>query len=182
MAVVSRPTRNSRRIALPGGVWQALASWWTTALAYMLLLVLGYLLLTPVCTWGQRRLDDLRYGFPRTTQLDGFVGHGEEGGKPTHLIALNLRGQISMLEIPGGDASKVQALAGPYLVGADGQYVVPHLSLADANGDGQADLLLQVREEIIVYMNDNGTFRLITAAELARLASPGAQTPDQEDR
>ena len=177
MAVISRPTRNSRRIALPGGVRQALSSWRTAALTYLLLLVLGYFLLTPVFAWGQRRLDDLHYGFPRSTQLDGFVGHSEESGDPTHLIALNLRGQISILEIPGGDAAKVQALAGPYLVGADGQYVVPHLSLADADGDGQADLLLQVREELIVYMNDNGTFRLITPAERAHLVSSGAHTP-----
>ena len=125
----------------------------------------------------KKAFPDLRYGFPRSTQLDGFVGHSEESGEPTHLIALNLRGQISILEIPGGDAAKVRALAGPYLVGADGQYVVPHLSLADADGDGQADLLLQVREELIVYMNDNGTFRLITPAERARLVSPGAHTP-----
>jgi hypothetical protein len=177
MAVISRPTGNSRRTALPGGVRQALSSWRTAALTYVLLLVLGYLLLTPVFAWGQRRLDDLRYGLPRVTQLDGFVGHGEVSGEPTHLIALNLHGQISVLEIPGGDPAKVQAIAGPYLVGADGQYVVPHLSLADANGDGQADLLLQVREEIVVYINENGTFRLITPAERARLASPGARGP-----
>jgi hypothetical protein len=177
MAVVSRPIRNSRRIALPGGVRQTLSSWRAVAFSYILLLVLGYLLLTPVFTWGQRRLDDLRYGFPRTTQLDGFVGHGEERGRPTHLIALNLHGQISILEIPGGDTARVQILPGPYLVGEDGRYVVPHLSLADANGDGQADMLLQVREEIIVYMNDTGMFRLMTAAERARLASPEGRLP-----
>ena len=90
MAVISRPTKRSRRIALPGGVRPALSSWWMTALAYLLLLILGYLLITPVIGWGQRRLDDLRYGFPRTTQIDGFVGHSELGGTPTHLIALNL--------------------------------------------------------------------------------------------
>jgi hypothetical protein len=177
MAVISRPTGNSRHTALPGGVRQAFSSWRTAALTYLLLLVLGYLLLTPVLAWGHRRLDDLRYGFPRATQLDGFVGHGEVSGEPTHLIALNLHGQISVLEIPGGDPAKVQAIAGPYLVGVDGQYVVPRLSLADANGDGQADLLLQVREEIVVYINENGTFRLITPAERARLASPGARGP-----
>jgi hypothetical protein len=160
---------------LPGGERQALASWWRTALAYLLLLVLGYLLLTPVVTWGQRRLDDLRYSFPRTTQLDGFIGHGEESGDPTHLMALNLRGQISILEFPGGDPAQSRALAGPYLVGADGPYVVPYLSLADVNGDGQADLLLQVREEVVVYINENGTFRLITPAERTRLAPPGVQ-------
>jgi hypothetical protein len=177
MAVVSRPTRNSRRIALAGGVRQALSSWWAAALTYLLLLVLGYLLLTPVFTWGQRRLDDLRYGFPRATQIDGLVGHDEAGGEPTHVIALNLRGQISILELPGGDPAKTRAIVGPYLVGADGPYVVPHLSLQDVSGDGQLDLLLQVREEIVVYINENGTFRLMTPAERAQLVSSGAQAP-----
>ena len=174
MAVDSRPIKTSRRIALPGGVRLA-PSWRTTALVYLLLLILGYLLITPVIGWGQRRLDDLRYGFPRTTQLDGFVGHGEEGGTPTHLFALNLRRQVSILEIPGGDTGQVRVLAGPYLVGADGEYVTPHLSLEDMNGDGQADLLLQVREEIVVYINDNGSFRLITPAERALLAPQEAR-------
>jgi hypothetical protein len=174
MAVVSRPTKASRRIALPGGLRPALSSWWTTALAYLLLLFVGYLLITPVIDWGQRRLDTIRYGFPRTTQISGLVGHGEASGEPTHLIALNLHRQVSILEIPGGDTTKVQVLAGPYLVGADGEYVVPYLSLRDLNGDGQADLLLQVREEVVVYINENGSFRLMTPAERARLVSPEA--------
>jgi hypothetical protein len=177
MAVISRPTRNSRRVALPGEMRQALSSWWAAALTYLLLLVLGYLLLTPVFAWGQRRLDDVRYGFPRTTQLSGHVGHDEAGGDPSHLIALNLRGQVSILELPGGDPAKTRAIVGPYLVGADGAYVVPHLSLEDVNGDGQPDLLLQVREEIVVYINEHGTFRLMTPAERAQFVSPAAQAP-----
>jgi hypothetical protein len=173
MAIVSRPMRNSRRTA-HGGVRQALSSWWMTALAYLLLLILGYLLLSQVVGWGQRRLDDLRYGFPRATQVDGFVGHGEEGGQPTHLMALNLHGQISVLELPGGDAAAVRAIEGPYLFGADSPYVVPHLGLEDLTGDGQADLLLQVREEVVMYVNENGLFRLITPVERAHLVLPGA--------
>lgn len=177
MAVNSRPLKTQGRIPLSDRMRHALSSWWTTALAYLLLLIVGYLLLTPVFAWGQRRLDDIRYGFPRTTQLDGFVGHNESGGEPTHLVALNLRRQISVLEIPGGDPSKVQVLPGPYLVGADGEYVVPRLSLEDVTGDGNVDLLLQVREELVVYVNENGSFRLITPAERARLAAPGAHGP-----
>ena len=63
----------------------------------------------------------------------------------------------------------------PSLVGADGRYVVPHLALSDLTGDGQADLLLQVREEIGVYVNENGTFRLMTPAERMQLAGAEAQ-------
>jgi hypothetical protein len=156
-------------------VRRALESGWTTVLAYGLLLVLGYALLTPVLTWGQRRVDDLRYGYPRATQVEGFVGHAEQGGAPTHLMALNLHGQVSVVELPGGDAGQVRSFEGPYLVGADGRYVVPHLALSDLTGDGQADLLLQVREEIVVYVNENGTFRLMTPAERVQLAGAEAQ-------
>jgi hypothetical protein len=177
MATVSRPLKTQRRIRLPGGLRDALPPWAMAAVTYLLLLILGYLLLTPVLAWGQRRVDDLHYGYPRTTQVDGFVGHNETGGEPTHLIAINLRRQVSVLEIPGGDAAQVRVLEGPYLIGADGGYAIPHLALEDITGDGNVDLLLQVREEIVVYVNDSGTFRLITPAERALLATPEARVP-----
>lgn len=177
MAVVSRPLKQPRRIALPSGVRSALSSWGSTVLLYVLLLVLGYLLLTPVFAWGQRRIDDLRYGVPRTTQIDGYVGHHETSGEPTHFVALNLRRQISVLEFPGGDPAQVRVFSGPYLVGADGEDVVPHLALQDVNGDGRADITLQVRDEIVLYINDQDTFRLITPAERAQLAQSQAHGP-----
>jgi hypothetical protein len=171
MAVVSRPLNDSRRAGLLRRVRQAAPSLWMTALAYMLLLVLGYLLLTPVLGWGQRRLDDLRYGFPRSTQVDGFVGHGEQDGEPTHLVGLNIHGQISILELPGGDASTLRTIQGPYLVGADGPYAVPMLTLQDVTDDGNVDLLVQIRDEVVVYVNENGTFRLMTPTERAQFAA-----------
>lgn len=175
MAVVSRPLDNARRAKLRGRVQRVLSSWGMTVVAYALLLLLGYLLLTPVVTWGRQRIDDLRYGYPRTTRVAGLVGHDEVGGEPTQLFALNLNGQVSVLELPGGDAGKVRALQGPYLVGADGPYAVPFLSLEDVTGDGQADLLLEVRNEVVVYINENGSFRLIMPAERAQLAPQEAQ-------
>jgi hypothetical protein len=169
--------KHSRRISLPGGVRQALSAWRSTALAYLLLLVVGYALLTPVFAWGQRRIDDLRYGVPRTVQLDGYVGHHEADGAPTHFAALNLHRQISVLEVPGGDPAQVRVLTGPYLVGSDGEDVVPHLALQDINGDGRDDLALQLRDEIVYYINDQDSFRLITPAERAQLAQPQAHGP-----
>lgn len=174
MAVVSRPLYDSRR-TVQARVRHWMASGSMTALACGLLLVLGYLLLSPLMQWSQRRLDDARYGTPRTTQLDGFVGHAETSGDPTHLIALNLRGQISIMEFPGGDPAQVKAISGPYLVGADGAEAVPLLALQDVNGDGAQDLLLQVRAEVVVYVNDNGGFRLMTPAERAKLAPAEAR-------
>src|SRR4051812_11295394 len=76
-------------------------------------------------------LDDLRYGRPRTTQLDAFVGHEEAHGQPTHMLALNLNRQVSVIELPGGDATKMRTITGPYLFGADEDLTPLLLSLRD---------------------------------------------------
>jgi hypothetical protein len=54
-------------------------------LAAMLLLWLGQI----VWNWAATVSDDIRYGRPRTTQVDHFVGH-ETGNTPTHFIATNV--------------------------------------------------------------------------------------------
>jgi hypothetical protein len=114
-------------------------------------------------------VDDLRYGRPRTTQLNGFVGHDEAAGQPTHLMAINLNRQVVIVELPGGDPVKTRSIAGPYLFGADEDLTPVVLSLYDADRDGQVDLLLDVRRELLVYLNKDGVFRLPTAAEEAQL-------------
>jgi hypothetical protein len=124
--------------------------------------------------WTQARLDDLRYGTPRTVQLVGAVGGGDSDVAPTRFIGLNLDGQVSILVIPAGDTSRLAALQGPYVIGRDGPQVVPHLKLADATGDGQADLLLTVRGETVIYVNHEGVFALITPEERARLQPTGS--------
>jgi hypothetical protein len=48
------------------------------------------------------------------------------------------------------------------------------LSLRDMDGDGQLDLLLDVRNEQIVYLNKDGAFRLPTPAEQAALVKRGS--------
>ena len=52
-----------------------------------LLIWLGQILLN----WGNTVADDIRYGRPRTTQVDHFVGH-EVGNTPSHFIATNVNG------------------------------------------------------------------------------------------
>jgi hypothetical protein len=140
-----------------------------TLLTYILAALAVSVLVNHTLNWGTRTLDDIRYGFPRNNQVSGVVGHGDSEDTPTHLIALNLDGQVSLLEIPGGDPEQVRVLAGPYLFGNDGAYEVPRLTLRDMDGDGLADVILTVRGEMIVYVNKDGTFRLPTAAERATL-------------
>jgi hypothetical protein len=136
-----------------------------------------YLIVSTLITWTQVKLDDMQYGNPRTTHLDAVVGHGDSTEAPTHFIAVNLNRQVSIIEIPGGDISKATAISGPYLFG-DGEDLTPvHLQAEDVNGDGKPDLIVTVKNEQLVYINDKDTFRSITADEKTKLEAPavGAQ-------
>lgn len=128
-----------------------------------------YAVMGMVMSKVQVLIDDIRYGRPRTTQLTEFVGHGETTGLPTHLMAINLNRQVVVVELPGGDPSQVRTLPGPYLFGADEHLTPVFLSLKDIDGDGSADLLLDVRREQIVYLNKDGAFRLPTPEEDAQI-------------
>ncbi len=137
--------------------------------------LLAYLLLSVLVSWVAVRLDDLQYGSPRTMQLDALVGHNEEGGSPTHLIAINLNRQISVIEIPGGDIGKARVITGPYLFGAEENLTPAKLAVRDLNGDSKPDLLLTVKNEQVVYLNDGQNFRAITASERSSLQGGSSQ-------
>lgn len=162
MAVVSRPIKPTRRRV--GWLNQGI-----TLVAYGLALLAVAVLVQQGIVWGQRWIDGLRYGYPRSVSINGYVGHGEAQGEPTHIITLNTHGQISILELPGGDASRLTTLTGPYLVGRDSQYVVPLPELRDVNGDGHVDLLVTVRGETLVYLNRDGAFHALTPEERVQL-------------
>ncbi|NTU84659.1 MAG: VCBS repeat-containing protein [Chloroflexales bacterium] len=141
-------------------------------LAYLITFLLAalaiYVLVGAAVRWGQVHLDDLRYGRPRTSHIEGFVGH-EASGSPTRLIGMNIARQVVLLELPGGDASQVRSLPGPYLFGADEDLTPVLLSLHDIDGDGQDDLIVSVRNERIIYLNRDGGFRLPTSEEQQRI-------------
>lgn len=129
-----------------------------------------YVLVGAVVDWGRIRLDDLRYGRPRTTHLEGYVGHaGEIEGRPTRFIGLNIDRQVIVLELPGGDSTQVRSIPGPYLFGANEDLTPVLLSLRDMDGDGLEELIINVRNEQIVYLNRDGGFRLPTPEEQSRL-------------
>lgn len=166
MAVTSKEisvSGTTRVMRLPGSVG---------LLAYLATFLVGalaiYVLVGSVVRWGQVRLDDVRYGRPRTSHLEGFIGH-EAAGSPTRFIGMNIERQVIILELPGGDAAQVRSLPGPYLFGADEDLTPVLLSLRDADGDGQDDLMVNVRNEQIVYLNRDGGFRLPTPEEQQRI-------------
>ena len=123
-----------------------------------------------VVGWGREQIDTFRYGNPRTFQLAEAIGHDDSPASPTRLIAMNLNRQVVVIEIPGGDASKIRTINGPYLFGADEDKTPVLMRLADLNNDGTKDLVVTIKNEELVYLNKEGQFKLINADERAALA------------
>jgi hypothetical protein len=133
------------------------------------LITLGQMLFA----WGGHVLDDVRYGNPRTYQTDAYVGHNETN-QPSHFIALNNKGQVEVIEMPGNNASKARIFMGPKLTGADADQVPVTLRFVDTRHDHRPDMIVSFGTSSVVFTNANGTFRPAQPAELSEvtLVSP----------
>lgn len=139
-------------------------------IAGVLFLIAVSMVLTFAYTVGKTRLDDMRYGMPRTYHLTADVGHGSNG-QPSHLIALNLDRQVVVLDVPGGDPNRIRTIVGPYLFGAEENLTPVLLDLNDYNQDGLPDLVIQVKNEKLIYINQDGNFRPLTPEERAQIVA-----------
>jgi hypothetical protein len=107
----------------------------------VLLVMAGQLLIG----WIGTTLDDLHYGRPRTYQVDAVVGHNDSVAHPSHFIALNLRGQVEVIEFPGGDASHAKVYLGPHLYGANADLVPVMVQFVDSHHDHLPEMVVQVQ-------------------------------------
>ena len=121
--------------------------------------------LSIVTSWFTTTLDDLRYGRPRTFQVDAYVGHNEAPGMPSHFLAVNLHGRIEVIELPGADASHARIYIGPQLYGADADLIPVTLSFIDVNSDKKPDMIINFQGTRVVFINDQGGFRPLQPQE-----------------
>lgn len=128
-----------------------------------------YVVVSSAVEWTQVKLDDLQYGRPRTMQVDAYVGHSEAEGVPSHFVAMNLNRRVTILEMPGSDPTKVNTIVGPYLFGQGEDLTPVQLNVQDMNGDAKPDLIVSVKSEQLIYLNDGTSFKLITPEERAAL-------------
>jgi hypothetical protein len=163
--VITIPHQRRRASALPSA----------NAFVYLVTLVLALFvanaLFSPIFAWGKIKLDDMKYGRPRTVQTSAFVGHDEANGLPSHFVAMNLDRRVVIMEMPGGDPAKARTIVGPYLFGAGEDLTPVQLRFSDVNGDQRPDMLVSVKQEEMVYINDaeSNQFRVINSDELSRL-------------
>lgn len=184
MAITSRDLRSkeaARRpktttvITIPHSRRRVSALPTTNAFVYLITLVLALFvanaLFSPIVSWGKIKLDDMKYGRPRTVQMSAAVGHDEVNGMPSHFVAMNLERRVVIMEMPGGDPAKARTIVGPYLFGAGEDLTPVQLRFEDVNADQRPDMLVSVKQEEMVYINDAATnqFRMINADELNKL-------------
>lgn len=175
MAVQSRDLRSPTRVA-PASARPVLVvpSVSLHTLVYivtaLIVLIVVYAVMGNLIGWSRDRLDDMRYGTPRTYHVDQVVGIDDSAGTPSHFIALNLNRQVVVIQIPGGDTSKMRTITGPYLFGAGEDKTPVLLHFDDVNGDGTRDLIVDVKNEAIVYLNRDGQFEQLQPEDRAQVA------------
>ncbi|GCE31470.1 hypothetical protein KDA_69540 [Dictyobacter alpinus] len=104
---------------------------------------------------------DWQYGHPRTFQTDAFVGHESVATIPSHFIVVNLNGMIQILELPGGDQTKVQRFQITQLSGANAADVPVTIEFVDPNHTHHPDMLVHIQDAQILLKNEKGTFHVV---------------------
>jgi hypothetical protein len=121
-------------------------------------MIIGYIVINAIGAWWQNHNDDATYGNPRTFQCNAVVGHGDSADHPSHFIAVNLQGHITIIEIPGGDISKAVIYSGGVLVG-EGQDLTPvTLTFEDEPGSTGPAMILHIKDQVITFLNNGQKF------------------------
>lgn len=122
----------------------------------LLLILVGQL----VVGCAQIALDDWHYGRPRTAQVDAYVGHELAGQPPSHFLALNNRGRVEIVELPGNDPTRARIFLGPQLSGIHADLAPVTLRFVDPHHTSYPAMIVQVQAMAITFQNTHQTFVL----------------------
>lgn len=135
----------------------------------LLTTILLWIGVTQLLIWGTNEYNTIVYGYPRTFQADAVVGQDDSPQHPSHFIAVNLHGTITIIEFPGGDPARARELISSSVLGPGGDLAVVTLHFVDINQNGHPDMVIDVGGVQSLLVNDGKTFRPPTLAEQQRL-------------
>ena len=139
------PTRRSMHWLLYVGVGMiaALALWLT---------------FSSLLAWGIGKYNDVVYGYPRYFQTDAVVGHNDTPAHPSHFVAMNLHGQVIVIELPGGNPTRSFDYVGPSMI-AKGDDLIPiTLTFSDVHHNGKPDMVIHIQDREFIFCNDGTKF------------------------
>src|SRR5258708_9777019 len=82
---------------------------------------------------------------PRTYQTDAVVGQGDSALHPSHFVAMNLHGQVVILDFPAGDPARAREFTVSSVLGPNAEQVVVTLRFVDVNHGGKPDMIIEAR-------------------------------------
>ncbi len=111
----------------------------------MLLVVVVVVLWQAVVTpWWQSVTDQWQYGGSRVFQLDAVVGHEDSQANPTHFLAFDLHGKITVIEFPGGSMEHARVYTSVILIGEGRSNRVVTLQVTGGRESGKPDLIIHI--------------------------------------
>lgn len=138
--------RPSQHIAAKSPKPQRQFHWLVPTGITMMITIACYLLLYVLWTGGRGIYNDLAYGTTtRTSHLEAVVGDHDSATSPTHFAAMNLHGNIDVVEFPGGDVTHAKVFPGPHLLWSNADKAVVTLEVKDVNGDQKPDIIVHVQ-------------------------------------
>jgi hypothetical protein len=129
-----------------------------TSIGMMAMVVLWFLLQLAGAWWTNQQLN-ATYQYPRMYQADEAVGHGDSTDHPTHFIFENLRGQVLIIELPGGDYAHARIYKGPTLFSDNADQIPVTAEFKDVNGDGKVDIVLHIQDQRLVFFNTGAGYK-----------------------
>lgn len=107
--------------------------------------------------WGQGKLLDFTYGYPRTWQTDQVVGHNDSATNPSHFFFVNLHGKVEIIEMSGGDPGQSHIYPGPTIVGDNGN--TPVTGEFKKGDNGYINIIVHIGDQEITFINDGKEFK-----------------------
>lgn len=171
LTMQARPARPGRSTpsTQPPTRHKARPHWLVYVGVIMFVMILAWVGLSALASWWQGVENNLEYGMPRTYQVNAVVGHNDSPSNPSHFIAINLNRHIEIIEFPGGDATKARVYIGPTLLGANDNLTPVTLTFKDVNGDGKPDMIVNIGNSRVVFINDGTEFRPLRSTDKIQL-------------
>ena len=127
----------------------------------LFIMVFGFVAFSSLSAWIQAKQDDLIYGQMRHFEVNAVVGHNDSSKSPSHFTAENNNGNIFVIELPGGSASKAKIFQITTIPGNDGNPPV-RVTFQDVNHDGKPDMVVQIGKSnamlSLILLNNGQTF------------------------
>ena len=117
-----------------------------------------WLIFSSLLAWGVGKYNDIVYGYPRYYQTDAVVGHNDSAAHPSHFIALNLHGQVIVIELPGGNPSKSYDYVGPTMIASGDDLIPITLTFVDVHHNGKPDMFIHIQDREFYFCNDGTKF------------------------